>query len=91
MHRHFDFGVAFEARIAADLAEFMTRIDVAENETWHAELNGSIVGGISIDDQDLDAARKLYQSHGFELAEEYYGDQWGKRILEQKFVRQYPR
>jgi DNA-binding MarR family transcriptional regulator/GNAT superfamily N-acetyltransferase len=140
MHRHFDFGLAFEARIAADLAEFMTRIDAAENETWHAELNGSIVGGISIDGQDLgagrahlrwfvvsdgirgggigkallaqalafcdqrrfaethlwtvrglDAARKLYQSHGFELTEEYYGDQWGKRILEQKFVRQYPR
>jgi DNA-binding MarR family transcriptional regulator/GNAT superfamily N-acetyltransferase len=140
MHRHFDFGLAFEARIAADLAEFMTRIDAPENETWHAELNGSIVGGISIDGQDLgagrahlrwfvvsdgirgggigkallaqalafcdqrrfaethlwtvrglDAARKLYQSHGFELTEEYYGDQWGKRILEQKFVRQYPR
>jgi DNA-binding MarR family transcriptional regulator/GNAT superfamily N-acetyltransferase len=139
MHRHFDFGLAFEARITADLAEFMTRIDAAENETWYAEVNGSIVGSISIDGQDLgagrahlrwfvvsdgirgggigkallaqalafcdqrgfsethlwtvqglDAARKLYQSQGFELTEEYYGDQWGKRILEQKFVRKYP-
>ncbi|MCP4766691.1 MAG: MarR family transcriptional regulator [Gammaproteobacteria bacterium] len=35
----------------------------------------------------LDAARKLYDSHGFELAEEYYGDQWGSEVLEQKFVR----
>jgi GNAT superfamily N-acetyltransferase len=35
----------------------------------------------------LDAARKLYQDHGFELAEEYYGDQWGSEVLEQKFVR----
>jgi len=35
----------------------------------------------------LDAARKLYQNHGFELAEEYYGDQWGSEVLEQKFVR----
>ncbi|MHA1564535.1 MAG: bifunctional helix-turn-helix transcriptional regulator/GNAT family N-acetyltransferase [Alphaproteobacteria bacterium] len=35
----------------------------------------------------LDAARSLYESHGFTLADEYYGDQWGKRILEQHFVR----
>ncbi len=35
----------------------------------------------------LEAARSLYESHGFVLAEEYYGDQWGNRILEQRFVR----
>jgi len=35
----------------------------------------------------LDAARKLYEKHGFILAEEYYGDQWGANVLEQKFVR----
>ena len=35
----------------------------------------------------LDSARKLYQDHGFELAEEYQGNQWGTPILEQQFVR----
>ena len=35
----------------------------------------------------LDAARKLYEQHGFVLMEEYPGDQWGKQVLEQKFVR----
>jgi GNAT superfamily N-acetyltransferase len=35
----------------------------------------------------LDAARALYERHGFELAEEYMGDQWGKQILEQRFLR----
>ena len=161
MHRHFGFGPAFETRVAADLAEFMTRIDSAANQTWHAHLDNRIVGSISIDGQDLgdadlgdtdlgdtdlddtdlgdtdlgdtrahlrwfvvdedirgggignallsqalsfcdqqgfhethlwtvkglDAARKLYQQHGFYLAEEYYGDQWGTNILEQQFVR----
>jgi DNA-binding MarR family transcriptional regulator/ribosomal protein S18 acetylase RimI-like enzyme len=136
MHRHFGFGAAFEARITSDLAEFMARIAAPENGTWHAEMNGAIVGAISIDGQDLgdglahlrwfvvsdaargsgigrtllaralnfcdqreyretqlwtvrglDAARRLYENHGFELAEEYYGDQWGTPILEQKFVR----
>ena len=141
MHRHFGFGPAFETRVAADLAEFMTRIDNAANQTWHVRLDNRIVGSISIDGQDLDdtdlgdarahlrwfvvdegirgggigkallsqalrfcdqqefhethlwtvkgldAARKLYQQHGFYLAEEYYGDQWGTNILEQQYVR----
>lgn len=35
----------------------------------------------------LDAARKLYESVGFGLAEEWSGDQWGQRLTEQRFVR----
>ncbi len=35
----------------------------------------------------LSAARHLYQTHGFELAEERPGDQWGTEVLEQRFVR----
>ncbi len=37
--------------------------------------------------EGLDAARHLYEKHGFVLAEEYRGDQWGKVVLEQRFVR----
>ncbi len=35
----------------------------------------------------LDAARALYEKNGFELADEYVGDQWGKAVTEQKFIR----
>lgn len=35
----------------------------------------------------LDAARNLYESHGFRLTEEKLGNQWGAEVLEQKFVR----
>ncbi len=136
MSEHFGFGAGFEARIAADLAEFVTRIDASRNEIWRAEMNGGIVGSISIDGEDLgdglahlrwfvvgdglrgggagkallsralefcdergfrethlwtvkglDAARKLYESHGFELADEYFGDQWSTDVPEQKFIR----
>jgi DNA-binding MarR family transcriptional regulator/GNAT superfamily N-acetyltransferase len=38
----------------------------------------------------LDAARNLYLRHGFELAEEYKGDQWGSEVIEHKFVRVRP-
>ncbi len=139
MHAHFDFGIAFESRIAADLVEFMARIDSPANDIWRAETGGRIVGSISIDGEDLgdrlahlrwftvadgargagvgeklltaaldfcdrrgyretqlwtvkglEAARKLYERHGFVLAEEYEGDQWGNRVIEHKFVRPRP-
>lgn len=37
--------------------------------------------------KSLGAARKLYEDQCFELADEYYGEQWGPRVLEQKYVR----
>jgi DNA-binding MarR family transcriptional regulator/GNAT superfamily N-acetyltransferase len=37
--------------------------------------------------KSLGAARKLYEDHGFELADEFYGEQWGPRVLEQKYIR----
>jgi len=35
----------------------------------------------------LAAARRLYESFGFELAKEWQGDQWGSSITEQQFTR----
>lgn len=37
--------------------------------------------------EGLRAARHLYEAHGFALAEERPGEQWGSRVLEQRFVR----
>lgn len=37
--------------------------------------------------QGLDAARHLYETHGFTLKQEYEGDQWGAEVTEQVFVR----
>lgn len=35
----------------------------------------------------LDVARKLYESCGYELAEEKEGDQWEHTVMEQMFIR----
>ncbi|WP_227317516.1 bifunctional helix-turn-helix transcriptional regulator/GNAT family N-acetyltransferase [Cedecea davisae] len=35
----------------------------------------------------LTAARRLYESFGFELSKEWQGDQWGSTITEQQFTR----
>lgn len=40
--------------------------------------------------QGLDAARRLYEAHGFVLAEEWVGDQWGTEVVEQRFERSRP-
>ncbi len=34
----------------------------------------------------LHSARHLYEKNGFKLAEEVEGEQWGKKVLEQRFV-----
>ena len=36
--------------------------------------------------QGLDSARHLYEKFGFRLADEIEGEQWGKRVLEQRYV-----
>jgi DNA-binding MarR family transcriptional regulator/GNAT superfamily N-acetyltransferase len=38
----------------------------------------------------LNAARHLYEARGFALVEEYAGSQWGREVLEQRFVRKTP-
>lgn len=38
----------------------------------------------------LDAARRLYESFGFELVSEEQGDQWGSTVTEQQFTRLKP-
>jgi len=35
----------------------------------------------------LDAARHLYESFGFRLTDESEGEQWGSRVIEQRFLR----
>jgi len=37
--------------------------------------------------QGLDAARRLYEAHGFVLVEQWSGDQWGQAMVEQRFER----
>jgi len=130
------FGAPFEAKVAAGLADFVTRLERPQNGLWRAEKAGRIVASIAIDGEDLgegrahlrwfivepglrgaglgarllgealdfcdaqdfgeihlwtlkglEAARRLYERAGFVLAEEYAGNQWGREITEQRFVR----
>ena len=57
------------------MSEAMAFVDARFRETYLWTFKG------------LDAARHLYESFGFALTEESEGEQWGSRVVEQRFRR----
>jgi len=47
--RNWDFGLFFEAKVATELSEFLSRLDKTRDGFWVAEDNGKIAGSVSID------------------------------------------
>jgi GNAT superfamily N-acetyltransferase len=135
-HRHWGFGLFFEAKVATELAEFLCRFEKERDGFWTI-LNGNrIEGAVAIDGRKaddegahlrwfivspeirgggwgrrlmreavsfcdrrvyrriglwtfagLDTARHLYESFGFRLVSQGEGEQWGTRVVEQRFER----
>lgn len=135
--RAWNFGVAFEAKVAAELGSFMQRLDPERDLALFAYNGNDLAGSIFIDasgdapaptahlrwfivgdavrgsgvgkqlmqaamrfcdDTDrqsvwlatfagLDAARALYEAHGFSLTAEADVDQWSGGVREQRFER----
>lgn len=69
-------GAGLGRRLLDRAMEFADRRQAAETRLW--TLKG------------LEAARALYETAGFVLADEYDGESWGTRITEQIFVRRSP-
>lgn len=55
-HRHWGFGLFFEAKCAIDLSEFLKRYDETRDGFWTALLDGKVEGHISIDGMHSDSA-----------------------------------
>jgi GNAT superfamily N-acetyltransferase len=134
--REWDFGLAFETKVASELSEFLARMDPDRDLFLTAWRGDALVGSISIDvsgggpdgahlrwflvsDTErgsgvgkqlmaravdhadrvsagpvwlttfagLEAARALYERHGFELTRESDADQWQGGVREQLFKR----
>ena len=137
--RHWNFGLPFETKVAAELAEFLARMDAVRDLFLAAYLDGGLVGSIVIDESGggpagahlrwfivgdrargigvgrtlieralahcdaqefkrvwlttfagLDAARALYERHGFVPVSEAERDQWSGGVREQRFERRMP-
>lgn len=76
---HWDLGLYFEAKVATELAAFLSRFDPARDGAWFARAQGEIVGGIFIDGSDTDGqgARLRW----FILDPAYQGRGLGNRLM----------
>ncbi len=68
-------GTGLGKQLLTDALKFVDDRQFAETHLW--TLKG------------LEAARSLYERSGFNLVQEYEGDQWGVRITEQRWVRRH--
>ncbi len=66
-------GLGFGRRLMAEALAFVDARRFARTDLWTFD--------------GLLAARHLYEAHGFVLAEQHLGDQWGREVLEQRFTR----
>jgi GNAT superfamily N-acetyltransferase len=66
-------GAGIGRRLLSHALQFCDELRFAEVHLWTF--------------QGLDAARHLYEAHAFTLTDEREGVQWGKKVLEQQFVR----
>lgn len=84
--RRLGFGAAFEAKVAAGLAEFAGRLDSPANRLWTAVLDGRTVASIAIDGEDLateDFAGGRAHLRWFIVADGLRGAGLGRRLLGQ--------
>ncbi len=52
--QHWNLGVYFEARVATEIAELMSRFDPAHDGLWVASAGERIVGAVFIDGKDIE-------------------------------------
>jgi len=76
---HWDLGLYFEAKVATELAAFLSRFDPAHDGAWFVQVQGTIVGGIFMDGSDADGlgARLRW----FILDPAYQGLGLGNRLM----------
>ena len=92
---HWDLGLYFEAKVATELADFLSHFDPARDGAWFAQAGGEVVGGIFIDGHDAQGAGARLR--WFILDPAYQGRGLGTRLMDaamafcrrQRFARVY--
>ncbi len=79
--RDWNFGLFFEAKVAAELAEFMSRFDKEHDGFWAIRNEKQIEGGIAID--GIKSETEGAHLRWFILSQELQGRGWGKQLLEE--------
>jgi GNAT superfamily N-acetyltransferase len=75
---HWGLGLYFEAKVATEMAEFLSRFNPGRDGAWFARIEGEIVGAIFIDGGDSQGARLRW----FIIDPKYQGQGVGSRLIE---------
>lgn len=78
--QYWDLGLYFEAKVATELAAFLSRFDASHDGAWFAQVDDKIVGGIFIDGSrsENEGARLRW----FIIDPDYHGQGLGKRLMD---------
>jgi GNAT superfamily N-acetyltransferase len=79
-HRHWKFGLFFEAKVATELAEFLSRFDTERDGFWTILHEGQVEGAIAVDGI---RAKEQEGAHlrWFIVNQQSQSRGWGKRLL----------
>ena len=80
-HLNWGFELFFEARVAKEMSEFLSRFDETRDGFWIVCLNNRIEGGIAID--GIKAATDGAHLRWFILSPEVRGRGFGNRLMEE--------
>ena len=80
-HPNWGFGLFFEAKVSAELSEFLSRFDETRDGFWTVCLNNRVEGSIAID--GTQAAAKGAHLRWFILSPETQGRGIGNRLMEE--------
>ena len=78
-HLDWGFGLFFEARLAKEMAEFLSRFDETRDGFWIVSLNDRIEGGIAID--GIKARTDGAHVRWFIVSPEVRGQGFGRRLM----------
>jgi GNAT superfamily N-acetyltransferase len=80
-HRHWGFGLFFEAKVARELSEFLERFDEARDGFWTLCSERRVEGAIAID--AIKATSEGAHLRWFILSPELHGKGLGRQLLEE--------
>ena len=80
-HEHWNFTVFFEAKVATELSEFLTRYDEKRDGFWTASLKGRVEGSITID--GIQAEKEGAHLRWFIISDVLRGKGIGSRLIKE--------
>jgi GNAT superfamily N-acetyltransferase len=80
-HRNWGFGLFFEARVATEMSEFLSRFDPSRDGFWTLCKNDRVEGGIAID--GMNALTKGAHLRWFILSSKVRGQGFGHKLMDE--------